>query len=141
MNYVLQQNIPVVTFDTRVHGAVREVRMSASTISKAGGSRPVGDRSFPDGAKVLHLTGLPGSSTGIDRAKGVREGLAAAGSKYKLVGEASANWSRAEAMMVAEGQLTFLPEPPNAIVADNDDMALGAIEAIRRRVVTRTPSR
>ena len=100
--------------------------MSASTMSKAGGSWPSWViNHFPDGAKVLHLTGLPGSSSGIDRAKGVREGLAAAGSKYEIVGEASANWSRTEAMMVTEGQLTFLPEPPDAIIADNDDMAHG----------------
>ena len=62
----------------------------------------------------------------------MRDGLAAAGSKYEIVGEASANWSRTEGMMVTEGQLTFLPEPPNAIIADNDDMAMGAIEAIRQ---------
>ena len=133
MNYVLQQNIPVVTFDTRVYGAVREVPHVG--IDNIEGGRILAQwviDHFPDGAKVLHLTGLPGSSTGIDRAKGVRENLADAGSKYKLVGEASANWSRAEAMMVVEGQLTFLPEPPNAIIADNDDMALGAIEAIRQ---------
>ena len=34
--------------------------------------------------------------------------------------------------MVTEGQLTFLPKPPDAIIADNDDMAMGAIEAIRQ---------
>jgi inositol transport system substrate-binding protein len=43
----------------------------------------------------------------------------------------SGNWSRAEAQMLTEGQLTVLPSPPDAIVADNDDMAMGALEAIR----------
>jgi inositol transport system substrate-binding protein len=133
VNDVLQQNIPIATFDTRVHGASKEVPHVG--IDNIEGGRILASwvvNNFADGAKVLHLTGLSGSSSGIDRAKGVRDGLAAAGSKYEIVGEASANWSRTEGMMVTEGQLTFLPEPPNAIIGDNDDMAMGAIEAIRQ---------
>jgi inositol transport system substrate-binding protein len=88
-------------------------------------------KNFPDGAEIVFLTGQPGSSSGIDRAKGVREVLAAAGDKYEIVAEMSGNWSRAEAQMLVEGQLAFLPEPPDAIIGGNDDMAMGAIEAIR----------
>jgi inositol transport system substrate-binding protein len=133
VNYVLQQGVPLVTFDTRVRGASRDVPHVG--IDNVEGGRILAGwvvDNLPGGAKVLHLTGLPGSSSGIDRAKGVREGLAAAGSKYEIVGEASANWSRTEGMLVTEGQLTFLPKPPDAIIADNDDMATGAIEAIRQ---------
>ena len=53
----------------------------------------------------------------------------------RIVAEASANWSRTEGMMVTEGQLTFLPELPDAIVADNDDMAIGAVEPFGKRVM------
>ena len=87
---------------------------------------------------MLHLTGLR-QQLG-HRPSEVRE-VAAAGGKYEIVGEASANWSRTEGMLVTEGQLTFLPKPPDAIIADNDDMAMGAIEAIGRRAATRKPSR
>ena len=133
VNYVLQQDVPLVTFDTRVRGTSRDVPHVG--IDNVEGGRTLANwvvDNFPAGAKVLHLTGLSGSSSGIDRAKGVREGLAAAGGKYEIVGEASANWSRTEGMLVTEGQLTFLPKPPDAIIADNDDMAMGAVEAIRQ---------
>jgi inositol transport system substrate-binding protein len=86
---------------------------------------------FPKGANVLHLTGQPGSSTGIDRAKGVRDGLAEAEGNYQIIGEMSGNWSRAEAQLLIEGQLTVMTSLPDAIIADNDDMAMGALEAIR----------
>jgi inositol transport system substrate-binding protein len=133
MNYVQQRGIPVVTFDTHVYGATREVPHVG--IDNVDGGRLLGNwvvRHFPAGAKVLHLTGLSGSSSGIERARGVREGLNTGGSQYRIVAEASANWSRTEGMMVTEGQLTFLPELPDAIVADNDDMAIGAVEALRQ---------
>ena len=65
MNYVLQQNIPVVTFDTRVHGASREVPHVG--IDNIEGGRILASwvvNHFPDGAKVLHLTGLLGQQLG-----------------------------------------------------------------------------
>ena len=133
MNDVLQRGIPVVTFDTRVQGASKEIPHVG--IDNVEGGRILANwvvSRFPNGAKILHLAGLSGSSSGIDRARGVRDGIATAGSKYEIVADASANWSRTEGMMVTEGQLTFLPEAPDAIIADNDDMAMGAIEAIQQ---------
>jgi inositol transport system substrate-binding protein len=57
--------------------------------------------------------------------------LAEVKGNYQIIGEMSGNWSRAEAQMLTEGQLTVLASPPDVIVADNDDMAMGALEAIR----------
>lgn len=132
VNFVLAQGVPVVTFDRHVLNTAREVPHVG--IDNVLGGRIMAQwvvDTFPNGAKILHLTGQPGSSTAIDRAKGVREALAAAGDKYEIVAEMSGNWSRAEAQMLVEGQLAFLPEPPDVIIGGNDDMAMGALEAIR----------
>jgi inositol transport system substrate-binding protein len=132
VNFALAQGIPVVTVDRHVYNTARDVPHVG--IDNVAGGRLLAQwvvDNFPKGANVLHLTGQPGSSTGIDRAKGVRDGLAEAKGNYQIIAEMSGNWSRAEAQMLVEGQLTVMTSPPDAIVADNDDMAMGALEAIR----------
>lgn len=132
VNQALRKGLPVVTVDRGLRGTVQPVPHVG--VDNVLGGQILANwvvQTFPQGARVLHLTGQAGSSTAIDRAKGVRDAFAAAGPTYQLVGDISANWSRAEALMVTEGQLTFLPKPPDAIVAGNDDMAMGALEAIR----------
>jgi inositol transport system substrate-binding protein len=90
---------------------------------------------FPDGAKIVFLTGEPGSSPAIDRAKGVRDTLKAAGDKYKIVADQTGYFSRAKGLTVTQNILTSLPTPPDAIIASNDDMALGALEALNQNGV------
>ena len=43
----------------------------------------------------------------------------------------TANWSRSEAQTLMENWLTSHPDGINGVIAQNDEMALGAIEAIR----------
>jgi inositol transport system substrate-binding protein len=129
---LLAEKIPVVTVDRRVEGTSKPVaHVGADNVA---GGRILADwvvRTFPDGARVVHLSGQPGSSSAIDRAKGFRDGMTAAGAKYKLIADQTANWKRAEGLTVAEGILTAnTASPPDVIVASNDDMALGALEAV-----------
>ncbi|NDJ62194.1 MAG: substrate-binding domain-containing protein, partial [Chloroflexi bacterium] len=44
--------------------------------------------------------------------------------------EQTANFRRAEGLSVTEAGLAGLETPPNVIIAANDDMALGALEAV-----------
>jgi inositol transport system substrate-binding protein len=129
---VMAENIPIVSVDTRIVGTAKPVPyVTADNV--AGGRKMAGwvIRNYPDGARIVHLTGTPGMGSAIDRAKGVRDGLAASGAKYVIIGEQTANWMRAEGLSVTESILTAnTANPPNVIVADNDDMALGALEAI-----------
>lgn len=132
VNEVLKEKVPIVTVDRRVEGADKPVpHVGADNV--AGGRKMakwVIDN-FPNGARIVFLTGQPGSSTGIDRAKGVREGIAAGGEKYKIVAEQTANWSRDQGLSVTQSILTSLTgNPPDVIIASNDDMALGALEAV-----------
>jgi ABC-type sugar transport system substrate-binding protein len=86
---------------------------------------------FPDGAKVLNLQGQPGSSPAIDRNAGVHNVLDAHAEKYPFVFEQTAGFARDKGLSVTEAGLAGMSEPPDVIVAANDDMALGAIEAIK----------
>ena len=48
----------------------------------------------------------------------------------------TANWSRAEALSLMENWLTAHSGKINGIIGQNDEMALGAIEAVKAKSVT-----
>ena len=132
VNRVLDAGIPIITVDRRIEGASVPVpHVGADNV--AGGRRMVEwiVSSHPQGARVVLLTGQPGSSSAIDRTRGAKEALAAAGPAYTLVAEQSANWSRDQALTVTQNVLTGLSSPPDVILAENDDMAFGALEALK----------
>lgn len=131
VNDAIRAKIPLVTIDRYVTGTQQPVpHFGADNV--AGGveqAKYVVDR-FPAGAKIILLTGEPGSSPAIDRAAGVHETLKAGGNKYKIVADQTANFARAQGFTVTQNLLTALGTPPDAIIASNDDMALGAVKAL-----------
>ena len=68
----------------------------------------------------------------IDRNKGLHNVLDKAKDKYQIVFEQTANFARAEGLSVTEAGLAGKGKP-DVIVCANDDMALGAMEAVKAR--------
>ncbi len=135
---VIKAGIPIVTLDRRVDNtSVKVPHVGADNV--AGGrimAQWVID-SFPNGAKILLITGQLGSSPSIDRTRGIKETLAAAGPKYQIVAEQSATWKREQGLTVTQNVLTSLGgQTLQAIVSESDEMALGALEALRSSGVT-----
>jgi inositol transport system substrate-binding protein len=62
-----------------------------------------------------------------------RNVLDAVKDKYPIVLEDTANFTREKGLSVTESALAGMASPPDVIVAANDDMALGAIEALKGR--------
>jgi ribose transport system substrate-binding protein len=80
---------------------------------------------------VAILEGVPGNMSSLLRKKGAEETLA----KYpdiEIVGVWAANWDRAQGLQKAEDILTAHPDV-SAIIAVNDEMALGALQAVKAR--------
>ena len=75
----------------------------------------------------------PAPRPAIDRNKGLHNVLDAHQDKYKFVAEQTANFARDQGLSVTESLLAGMSTPPDVIVAANDDMALGAIEAVKAR--------
>jgi inositol transport system substrate-binding protein len=130
---LIKAGIPVVTLDRRVDNTSTKVpHVGADNV--AGGrvmAQWVVD-SFPNGARVLLITGQLGSSPSIDRTRGIKEALSAAGAKYQIVAEQSATWKREQGLTVTQNVLTSLGgQSLQAVVAESDEMALGALEALR----------
>jgi ribose transport system substrate-binding protein/inositol transport system substrate-binding protein len=126
--------VPVVTIDRRVPSVTGILGHIGADNVKGGEAQ--GDlivKLFPNGARIINLQGQSGASPAIDRNKGLHNVLDKAGDKYKIVFEQTAGFDRARGLSVTEAALAGLAEPPNVIVAGNDDMALGAMEAIKAR--------
>ncbi len=81
-------------------------------------------------ATIVELVGTPGAAPAIDRAKGFREAIASH-PDMKIVKSQSGDFTRAKGKEVMEA---FLRAPDagqiTALFSHNDDMALGAIQAI-----------
>lgn len=130
---VIKAGIPIVTLDRRVdHTSINVPHVGADNV--AGGrimAQWVID-TFPKGARILLITGQLGSSPSIDRTRGIKETLAAAGAKYQIVAEQSGTWKREQGLTVTQNVLTSLgAQSLQAVVAESDEMALGALEALR----------
>jgi ribose transport system substrate-binding protein len=82
----------------------------------------------PEGSNVAILQGIITQSTGQARAEGSKAGLEACG--LNVVAEQPGNWDRAEGQAVMENILTGNPDLA-AVFASNDNMALGAVEALK----------
>ncbi|MBE3578671.1 ribose ABC transporter substrate-binding protein RbsB [Caldanaerobacter subterraneus] len=122
------KNIPVITIDRSANGGdvvchiasdnVKGGEMAAEFIAKALNGK----------GNVVELEGIPGASAARDRGKGFDEAIA----KYpdiKIVAKQAADFDRSKGLSVMENILQAQPKI-DAVFAQNDEMALGAIKAI-----------
>jgi inositol transport system substrate-binding protein len=127
-------NVAVVTVDRRVPSVAGILaHVGADNVKGGEAQGHLIEKMFPNGATIINLQGTPGASPAIDRSKGLHNVLDKAPDKYKFVAEQTANFHRDDGLKVTESLLAGMSAPPQVIVAGNDDMALGAIEAIKGR--------
>ncbi len=82
------------------------------------------------GAKILYLQGTAGLSHSTDRYNGFIDTLDSEGFDYELLAAQDGDYLRTEGLRITEDWLQKFTEI-DAIVASNDQMALGAIEALK----------
>ena len=82
--------------------------------------------------KVAVIEGVPGAYTSIQRVAGFKETLNKKYPGIEIVSSVPANYERQKGMDVAMDILNQHPDL-NAFFAANDNMALGAVEAVRNR--------
>lgn len=88
---------------------------------------------------MLLLDGQLGHPAQISRKVGVMQGLMNRGYKVNIIAEDTANWGAAEAQQKMDAWLAAYAGKFNAVVAQNDDMALGAIESMLTNKYTDDP--
>ncbi len=79
---------------------------------------------------VVILEGPIGQSAQIQRLEGNMNVLKKYEGKVELLAQQTANWSREEALSLVENWIETFGGKINAVVAQNDEMALGAIQAL-----------
>jgi putative xylitol transport system substrate-binding protein len=122
--------IPVVGSNTRVNSDLLTSYVgSDDTISGYMEAKTVLDKIGCKGNVVI-LEGPVGQSAQISRLEGNKKALAEC-PDVKILEDQTANWSRAEAQTLMENWLTAHPSQINGVIGQNDEMALGAIEAIK----------
>ena len=119
--------IPVVFVDTR---GINEGVTFIGTNNEVGAALAADFmcKNLPAGSDVAILQGLVSQSTGQARADGSKKGLTDCG--LNVVAEQTAEWDRAKGLSVTENILAGNPNI-KGIFGSNDNMALGAVEALK----------
>lgn len=133
---VIDAGIPVVTIDRNISGPTAQNTLAHVGADNVKGGEAQGElilKLFPDGARIFNLQGTPGASPAIDRNKGLHNIIDPVADQYQIIFEQTANFNRNDGASVTENGLSAQDNPPDVISAANDDMALGAIEALKAR--------
>lgn len=126
-------NIPVILVDREARGTAGEdyvtflgsnfveqgQRAAEWLIEQTGGK-----------ARIVELTGTPGSSVARDRARGFQE-VIEQHPGMRIVASQTGDFSRATAQRVMENLVQSIGHEIDAVYAHNDEMALGAIQALK----------
>jgi ribose transport system substrate-binding protein len=121
--------IPVINPDTRLAGGDVVSFVGLDERSSAIQMAKFIVKHFNGKVKLAILEGFRGSSTAEERLNGFRE-IFDAEPGVKVLASQTAEWDREKGLKVTEDILQAHPDV-QLIVASNDEMALGAIQAIR----------
>lgn len=121
-----RNNIPVVTLDRGANGGKVEAHIASDNIA---GGEMAGKyilSKVKEGANVVELEGIPGTTAARDRGEGFNKVVKG---KINIVARQSADFDRTKGLNVMENILQNNPNV-DAVFAHNDEMALGAIKAL-----------
>ncbi|MEE6802375.1 ribose ABC transporter substrate-binding protein RbsB, partial [Escherichia coli O8:H10] len=123
-----QAKIPVITLD-RV-AAKGEVVSHIASDNVLGG-KIAGDyiaKKAGESAKVIELQGIAGTSAARERGEGFQQAVTA--HKFNVLASQPADFDRTKGLNVMQNLLTAHPDV-QAVFAQNDEMALGALRALQ----------
>ena len=122
-----QANIPVIALDRGASGGELATTIASDNVQ---GGNLAGEEliRLVGSGSVAQLEGTPGADPARDRGEGFQDAIAAQ-SAVEVIASQSANFDRAEGLNVAENILQANPDIAG-IFAQNDEMALGAVQAL-----------
>ena len=123
-----RENIPVITLDRGSESGDVVAHIASDNVA---GGKMAGEfivEKLGGKGKVVELEGLAGTSAARDRGKGFNDAINS--SEIEVVAKQAADFDRTKGLTVMENILQAQPEI-NAIFAHNDEMALGAYQAIK----------
>lgn len=124
------QGIPVIGSNTRVNTDELTSYIGSDDVKSGGMEADAVLSKIGYKGNVVIIEGPIGQSAQIERRKGNLE-IVEQYPDVKVLEMKTANWSRAEAMALMENWLSAHPGQINGIIGQNDEMALGAIQALK----------
>ena len=122
----ISAGVKVISVDRAVNGVEVDCQIASDNVAGAAMATQFIVDTVGEGAVVAELQGVTGASAAIDRSAGFHS---IADSKLNVAASQTANFDRAQGMSVMENMLQGNSEI-QAVFAANDEMALGALEAI-----------
>lgn len=123
-----KKNIPVITLD---RGANKGEVVSHIASDNVAGGKMAGDfiaEKVGKNAKVIQLEGIAGTSAARERGEGFKQAVAA--NQFEVLASQPADFDRTKGLNVTENLLAS-HGAAKAVFAQNDEMALGALRAIK----------
>lgn len=133
-----EAEIPVVLIDRGIEPddpSLYVTRIAPDNIEVSTSVADWATATFPDGANFFVLEGPAGVSVVNERNEGWNE-VISANPAFKSVGSQTANWSTEEAKSVFETVLKSNNNDIQMVFAQNDEMGLGAVQAIQEAGLT-----
>ncbi|UVD81564.1 substrate-binding domain-containing protein [Mycoplasma iguanae] len=129
---VAKRNIPIFAIDRNITAPLGKITQTIAS-NNVQGAKDIAEwflKKYPQAGvdNIFHLGGVQGSQAAQDREKGFKEGFR----KDYLISEV-ADFSRSVGLAKTNDILQSRGEEFKIIFADNDEMAIGAIEAIEAR--------
>ena len=128
---VIAAGINVIAVDRMVNGVDVDCSIASDNVLGAELAAQFLVDTVGEGAKCAELQGVNGASATVDRGAGFHN---IADSKLEVVASQTANFNRAEGLTVMENILQASPDV-QCVFAHNDEMALGALEALEGKEV------
>lgn len=125
----VSKGIKVISLDRVVNGVDVDCAIASDNVAGAKAATEYLTSIIGEKAKVAELQGTTGSSATIDRGEGFH---LVADEKLDVVSSQTADFNRSNGMTVMENMLQSNPDI-KGVFAHNDEMALGALEAIGNR--------
>ncbi|MCH5584302.1 ribose ABC transporter substrate-binding protein RbsB [Shimazuella sp. AN120528] len=125
-------NIPVITLDRSANGGKVVSHIASDNVS---GGEMAGKHLLQlvgNGANIVELEGVPGSSAARERGQGFHKVI---DGKLKVVSKQSADFDRSKGLSVMENIIQG-NKNIQGVFAQNDEMALGALEALKSAGLT-----
>jgi len=122
--------IPVIVVDRSVSapGTMYAAHIGSDMVIEGKRAAAEFNKLLPNGGAILELSGTTGSGAAVGRAKGFREAL---NTNIKILDSQTGNFTRAEGKPVMEAFLKKYAGQFQGVFFHNDDMAIGAVEAIK----------
>lgn len=127
----VSKGIKVISVDRVVNGVDVDCAIASDNVAGAEAATGYLVSLIGEGAKVAELQGTTGASATIDRGQGFHN---VADKKLNVVASQTGDFNRSDGMSVMENMLQADSEI-QGVFAHNDEMALGAVEAIGSRKI------